>query len=77
VGGLGEEYRNAQPPRQHGEAGDVVDVLMGDEDGAEGGGVFADSGHAPQQLAATQAGVHQDARRSGCNHGGVALGARG
>ena len=46
VGGLGEEDGDVEAAGEDGEAGDVVDVLVGDEDGVEGGGIFAGEGHA-------------------------------
>jgi hypothetical protein len=40
VGGLGEEDGDAQAAGEGGEAGDVVLMLVGDEDGIERGGIF-------------------------------------
>ena len=40
MGGLGEVDGDTQAAGQGGEAGDVVLVLVGDEDGVERGGVF-------------------------------------
>ncbi len=50
--------------RQHGQAGDVVGMLVGDEDGVEVFQVFADGGQAFGELSHAQARVHQDARLS-------------
>ena len=46
VGGLGEIDGNAEAAGENCEAGDVVLMLVGDEDGVEGGGVFVGDGHA-------------------------------
>ena len=48
VGGLGEKDGDVEAASEDGEAGDVVDVLVGDEDGVEKGGVFADERHAAE-----------------------------
>jgi hypothetical protein len=43
--------------RQHGQAGHVVGVLVGDEDGVDIGKLLADRGQAFAQFAHAQAGV--------------------
>jgi len=43
---FGQEYGDFQAAGEGGQAGDVVGVLMGDEDGVDAGGVFADGGEA-------------------------------
>ena len=53
--GLSKVNRNAEFARRDGEAVDVVLVLVGDDDGVEGCGVFAGQLHAPEKLAAAQA----------------------
>ena len=77
VGGLGEEDGDAQAAGEDGEAGDVVLMLVGDEDGVEGGGVFAGEGHALEEFAAGEAGVDEQAGAGGGDDRGVALGAGG
>jgi hypothetical protein len=50
----------------------VVGVLVGDEDGVETGGVFADGGEAGKGLLAAEAGIDEDAGVLGADKGGVA-----
>jgi len=59
---LGKVNRNAELARRDGEATDVVLVLVGDDNGVEGCGIFAGQLHAAEKLAAAQACVYQDAR---------------
>ncbi len=77
VGGFGEEDGDVEAAGEDGEAGDVVDVLVGDEDGVEGRGVFSGDGHAAEELAAGEAGVDEDSGAGGGDDGAVAFGARG
>jgi hypothetical protein len=77
VGGLGDVDRDAQAARERGQAGDVVLMFVGDEDGVERGGVLVGQGHALQQFAAGEAGIDQDAGLCGGDDRGVALGAGG
>ena len=77
VGGLGEVDGDAQAAGEGGEAGDVVLMLVGDEDGVEGGGIFVGELHALEQLAAGEAGVDEQAGVGGGDDRGVALGAGG
>ena len=77
VGGLGQVDRDIEAAGEDGESGDVVDVLVGDEDGVEGCRVFSGQGHAAQQLAAGEAGVDQNAGAGGRDDGAVAFGAGG
>jgi hypothetical protein len=51
--------------RQHRQAGDVIGMLVGDEDGVEVFQVLADGREALAELLHAQAGVHQDARLVG------------
>ena len=57
VRGLGEVDGDAELARGDGEAVDVVGVLVGDDDGVEGVGLFAGLVHAAEELAAAEAGV--------------------
>ena len=77
VGGFGEVDGDAQAAGEDGEAGDVVLVLVGDEDGVERGGIFVGEGHALEQFAAGEAGVDEQAGVGGGDDRGVALGAGG
>ena len=77
VGGFGEEDGDIEAAGEDGQAGDVIDVLVGDEDGVEGGGVFAGEGHAAEEFAAGEAGVDEDAGAGAGDDGAVAFGARG
>src|ERR1700676_3795918 len=52
-------------------------MLVGDEDGVEGGGVFVGDGHALEEFAAGEAGVDEEAGVSGGDDRRVALGAGG
>lgn len=60
-GSFGQEYGNLQAAGEGGEAGDVVAVLVGDEDGVDAGRVFADGCEAEQGLLPAEAGVDEDA----------------
>lgn len=62
-GEVGEEDGDAaaESAVDDGEAGDMVGVLMGDEDGVEAGGVLADEGEAAEGLFAVEAGIDEDA----------------
>ena len=77
VGGFSKEDGDAEAAGEDGEAGDVVDVLVGDEDGGELGGIFAGERHAAEEFAAGEAGIHQDAGAAAGYHGAVAFGAGG
>ena len=76
VGAFGEVDRNAQFAGGDGEAGDVVGMLVGDDDGVEGGWVFAGFAHTAEEFAAAKAGVDEDSRIAAGDNGAVALGAR-
>ena len=77
VSGLGEVDRNAEFAGGDGEAVDVVHVLMGDDDGVEGVGVFAGQLHAAEEFAAAQAAIDEDAGAAAGDNRAVAFGARG
>jgi len=77
VGGLGEVDGDTQAAGEGGEAGDVVVMLVGDEDGVQGGGVFVGDGHALEEFTAGEAGVDEQAGVGGGDDRGVALGAGG
>ncbi len=77
-----EINRDAEFTGGDGEAVDVVLMLVGDEDGIERGGIFADLLHAAEEFAAAQACIHEDARlaagrREAGNDGAVSLGTGG
>jgi hypothetical protein len=59
-------------PRHHRQAGDMVGMLVGDQDGAEVREILADGRQALSQLAQAQAGIDQDARIFRRQQGGVA-----
>ena len=76
MGALGEVDRNAEFARSDGKAGDVVGVLVGDDDGVERGGIFVGEAHAAEEFAATEAGVDENAGVSAGDNRAVALGPR-
>ena len=57
--------------RQHSQAGDVVLVLVGNNDGVTGLGALADGREARARLPAAQTRIHQKARPLRRNPGGV------
>ena len=59
VGRFGEVDGNLQAARQNGEAGDVVLMLVGDQDGVERAGVFAGKSHSLEQFAAREARIDE------------------
>jgi hypothetical protein len=73
VGGLGEEDGDAEAAGEDCEAGYVVLMLVGDEDGVELRGVFAGEGHALEEFAAGEAGVDEDAGAGGGDDCAVAF----
>jgi len=77
VGAFCEVDRDAQFAGGDGQAGDVVRMLVGDDDGVEGFRVFSDQLHAAEELAAAEAGVDQDAGAAAGDNGRVAFGAGG
>ncbi len=77
VGGFGEEDGDLEAAGKDGEAGDVVLVLVGDEDGVELCRVFSGERQALEKLAAGEAGVDQDAGAGAGDDGAVAFGTRG
>ena len=76
VGWLGNEHRNPQPPRQHRQPGHVVHMLMRNQDRVERLGLLARSSQPPQQFAAAQPCIHQEACLPCRDHRRVALGPR-
>ena len=77
VGGFGQEDRNVEPAREDGEPGDVVLVLVGDEDSVELRWIFPGDGHTLEEFAAGEAGVDQNAGARAGDDGAVAFGAGG
>jgi hypothetical protein len=77
VGGFGKEDGDVEAASQNGETGDVVLVLVSDEDRVKCGGVFAGNQHALEQFAAGEPGVNQNARPGAGDDGAVAFGAGG
>ena len=71
-GEAGQVDGDAKEAGEGDEAADVVGVFVGDEDGVEGGGVFADGGEAVEDFAAAQAGVDEQAGAAGGEKGRVA-----
>ena len=77
VGWLGEVDRDVEAAGEDAEAGDVVLVLVGDEDGVELRGIFAGYGHAFEEFAAGETSVDEDAGAGGRDDCAVALGPGG
>ncbi len=77
VGGFGQEDWNVEPAREDGEPGDVVLVLMGNENRIESRRIFASDGHTLEKFAAREAGVDQYARARAGDDGAIAFGAGG
>ncbi len=71
-GEAGEVDGDAKEAGEGDEAADVVGVFVGDEEGVEGRGVFADGGEAVEDFAAAQAGVDEQAGAAGGEKGRVA-----
>ncbi len=61
VRALSKVHRDAQLTRCNGQAVHVVLVLVGNDDGVERRGLFPGQLHAPKELAATEAGIDEDA----------------
>jgi hypothetical protein len=57
--------------RQHRQAGHVIGMLMGDEDGVDRGEILADGCQPPAKFLHAQPGVHQDTRVFSGQQGGV------
>ena len=77
MGHLREVDGDAELAGGDGEAVDVVLMLVGDEDGVEGAGVFSGGLHALEDFSATYAGIDEDACAAAGDNGCVALGAGG
>ena len=75
--GLGEVDRNSEAAREYAETGDVILMLMSDEDCVEGGWIFTREDHATAKLAAREAGVYEDAGSGRRDNRAVSLGAGG
>ena len=71
-GEAGQVDGDAEEASESDEAADVVGVFVGDEDGVERGGVFADGGEAVEDFAAAKAGVDEQAGAAGGEEGRVA-----
>ncbi len=71
-GEAGQVDGDAEEAGEGDEAADVVGVFVGDEDGVEGGGVFADGGEAVEDFAAAEARVNEQAGAAGGEKGRVA-----
>jgi hypothetical protein len=71
MSGFGEEDGDAELAGEHGQTSNVVEVFVGDKDGVEVGGIFANLGHSAQQFAAGKAGVNEDGGSGGRNDRGV------
>ncbi len=72
-----KEDGNVKAAGQGRQARDMVLMLMRDEDGGQGSGIFVDGCHAPEEFAAGEAGVDEDAGAGGRDDSRIALGARG
>ncbi len=77
MGGLGKEDRNLEAAGEDGEPGDVVLMLVGDEDGVELRGVFAGNRHALEEFAAGETRVNQNPGARAGDDGAVAFGPGG
>jgi hypothetical protein len=66
-----ERRRFLETAREDGKAGDVVGMLVGDEDGVERMEVLTDRGKAFAELAHTEPGVDENARFVGSEEGSV------
>ena len=60
-GFVGKEHGLHQRLADHGEAGNVIAVLMSNKDSVDLGGILADSGKSRKRFAAAQTGVDQNA----------------
>jgi hypothetical protein len=79
-GGRGQERavdRDVELAGDGGDAGDVIGVLVGDEDGVDGFGIDIDGGETLEGFLAAQSGVDQDSGAAGGDQGGVAGAGRG
>ena len=75
VRAFGEIYGDSQLARGYAQAVHVILVLVGNEDGVEGGRIFARELHASEELATAEACVNQNARFPARDHDAVAFGA--
>ena len=71
---LGDVDRDAEFARGYAEAGNVIRVLVGDDDGVEGRGIFTGELHTAEEFAATEAGVDEDAGMAASHNCAVAFG---
>jgi len=76
IDGLGGEVRDVNGDVQlagdANEPGDVIGMLMRDEDGLERFRVFFDIGEAAEGLAAAEPGINEDTGLAGRDEGGIA-----
>ena len=77
VGRLGEEDRDAEAACENRQAGDVVLMLVSDEDCVEFCRILSGDGHAAEKLAAGETCVDKDAGAGGRDDGAIALRPRG
>ena len=77
MGRLRKKNWDTQTPRQRSQAGDMVLVLMGNQNGVKLCRIFPGKTHPPQQLPAAQPRVHQNSRALARNHGRVTFGSGG
>ena len=77
MGGPGQEDWNVEAAREDREAGDVVLVLVGNENSVEPRWIFARNGHTPEEFAAGEARVNQNAGPRAGDDSAVAFGAGG
>ncbi len=73
---FGEVNRNAEFACGDSKAGHVVRVLVGDDDGVEGRGIFVDEAHAAEEFAAAEASVDENPGIAAGDDGAIALGTR-
>jgi len=77
MGGFGKEDRNIETAGEDRETGDVVLMLVGDQDRVEPRRVFTGNGHALEEFAAGEAGVDQNPGARAGDDGAVAFGSGG
>ena len=74
---LREENRDLESAREHSKPGNMVLMLVRNQDGGDLRRVFPHHGQSTQKFTAREARIHQNPRAAGGDDGAVALGTRG